>query len=130
MCVKRCGIAIEYIHKQCGIKLNIPLQPNCTDDVALKLWQIAEQFLEKAQPEFIILQCGADSLAGDPITQLQLSSAFHGEVTKQLVVLADKHSKGRLLALGGGGYNLKNIKAAGIMCLRSCCSYPQRIQNM
>ena len=95
-----------------GSKLNIPLQANCNDATALKLWQVAEQFLEKAKPEFIILQCGADSLAGDPITQLQLSSAFHQEVAKCLATLADKHSKGRLLALGGGGYNVENIKIA------------------
>ena len=95
-----------------GTKLNIPLQPHCNDETALKLWDAAEQFLEKAQPEFIILQCGADSLAGDPITQLGLSSAFHGEVAKRLSTLADKYSQGRLLALGGGGYNLENIKAA------------------
>lgn len=94
-----------------GTKLNIPLQPDSDDSIALGLWKIAEQFLEKAQPEFIILQCGADSIAGDPITQLQLSSKFHGEVTKRLVALAEKHSQGRLLALGGGGYNLDNIKS-------------------
>ncbi|MCF6189844.1 MAG: acetoin utilization protein AcuC [Cocleimonas sp.] len=95
-----------------GTKLNIPLQPNCTDEIALKMWQVAEQFLDKAKPEFILLQCGADSLQGDPITQLKLSSAFHGHVAKRLSALADKHSQGRLLAMGGGGYNLENIKMA------------------
>ena len=95
-----------------GTKLNIPLQPNCDDKTALKLWQVAEQFLEKAKPEFILLQCGADSLAGDPITQLKLSSKFHGFVAKRLSLLAGKYSQGRLLAMGGGGYNLENIKMA------------------
>lgn len=95
-----------------GTKLNIPLHPNCTDEIALKLWQVAEQYLEKAKPEFILLQCGADSLEGDPITQLKLSSAFHGFVAQRLSVIAGKHSKGRLLAMGGGGYNLENIKMA------------------
>jgi len=95
-----------------GTKLNIPLQPHCTDEMVLKLWKVAEQYLEKAKPEFILLQCGADSLEGDPITQLKLSSAFHGFVAQRLSVLAKKHSKGRLLAMGGGGYNLENIKMA------------------
>lgn len=95
-----------------GTKLNIPLQPNCSDEIALKLWQVAEQFLEKAKPEYILLQCGADSLNGDPITQLNLSSKFHGHVAQRLSVIADKYSQGRLLAMGGGGYNLENIKMA------------------
>ena len=95
-----------------GTKLNIPLNPGCTDDVAKRFWQSAESFIDKAKPEFILLQCGADSLLGDPITQLDLSADFHGFVASQLSLLAKKHCGGRLLAMGGGGYNLDNIKSA------------------
>jgi len=95
-----------------GSKLNIPLAPYSTDKTAIALWQSAEDFIEKFKPEFILLQCGADSLAGDPITQLNLSSDFHAYVATHLSSLANKHCTGRLLAMGGGGYNLGNIKAA------------------
>lgn len=93
-----------------GTKLNIPLSPNTNDDVAIKLWVSAEKFIDEARPEFILLQCGADSLSGDPITQLNLSSKFHAFVASRLSLLAKKHCKGKLLAMGGGGYNLENIK--------------------
>jgi len=92
-----------------GSKLNIPLPADCTDEMALKLWSSAEEFIRKANPEFILLQCGADSIEGDPITQLKLSPDFHKLVTQRLSLLADKHCQGRLLAMGGGGYNLENI---------------------
>lgn len=92
-----------------GKKLNIPLPPNCTDELAMKLWPVAESFIEKTNPDFILLQCGADSIAGDPITQLKLSSDFHNYVTRQLCKLANNCCEGRLLAMGGGGYNLENI---------------------
>lgn len=95
-----------------GTKLNIPLPPNSTDEIAKTFWKSAEAFIEKTQPEFILLQCGADSLAGDPITQLKLTSKFHAYVATRLSLLATKHCNGRLLAMGGGGYNLDNIKAA------------------
>ena len=95
-----------------GSKLNIPLPPNSTDKIAKSLWKTAENFIAKSKPEFILLQCGADSLAGDPITQLNLTSQFHAFVTSRLVLLANKYSNGRLLAMGGGGYNLDNIKSA------------------
>jgi len=98
--------------KAAGSKLNIPLPPNSTDKTAIALWQSTEDFIEKFKPEFILLQCGADSLAGDPITQLNLSSDFHAYVATRLSSLASKHCRGRLLAMGGGGYNLGNIKAA------------------
>ncbi|MDH5185344.1 MAG: acetoin utilization protein AcuC [Gammaproteobacteria bacterium] len=95
-----------------GTKLNIPLPPDCKDDIALAAWEKAEAFVRDAEPEFIILQCGADSLAGDPITDMHLSAAFHGHVAIRLTLLAGDLGHGRLLALGGGGYDLKNIATA------------------
>ncbi|MEJ2143463.1 MAG: acetoin utilization protein AcuC [Gammaproteobacteria bacterium] len=92
-----------------GTKLNVPLPPDCTDDLALQLWTRCEKFIEQANPEFILLQCGADSIAGDPITQLKLTADFHRQVAHHLKKLADRHCQGRLLAMGGGGYNLENI---------------------
>ena len=99
-------------NKAIGKKLNIPLPPNSSDELAIKFWEQAENFIDQAKPEFILLQCGADSLFDDPITQLNLSSKFHAHVTKRLTRLAEKHSEGRLVAMGGGGYNLDNIKIA------------------
>jgi len=98
--------------KAVGTKLNVPLPPNSTDQIAKALWKNAEDFIDKFKPEFILLQCGADSLAGDPITQLNLSSEFHAYVVSRLSALANKHCNSRLLAMGGGGYNLDNIKIA------------------
>ena len=92
-----------------GTKLNIPLPPECTDEMVLALWESAEDFIDNAQPEFILLQCGADSIEGDPITELKLTPKFHKHVAHRLSLLANKHCQGRLLAMGGGGYNLENI---------------------
>lgn len=95
-----------------GSKLNIPLAPRTTDEIALPLWEKAEVFIRDAKPEFIILQCGADSLMGDPITDLRLSAKFHGHVANRLTILAGELGHGRLLALGGGGYEQQNIASA------------------
>lgn len=94
--------------KALGSKLNFPLPRECEDPTFLDLWPEAESFIQQAQPEFIILQCGADSIKGDPITHLNLSPSAHVHVTKQLCGLAEQYNCG-LLALGGGGYNLTNI---------------------
>ncbi len=95
-----------------GTKMNIPLPANSNDKIAKALWNKAETFIENFKPEFILFQCGADSLTGDPITQLNLSSEFHAYVASRLKKLANQYSQGRLLAMGGGGYNLDNIKSA------------------
>ena len=95
-----------------GRKLNIPLLPGAGDETFLRLWESAESFLDRLAPEVILLQCGADSLAGDPITHLELSEAAHAHAATRLKQLAERHCEGRLLTLGGGGYNRDNLARA------------------
>jgi acetoin utilization protein AcuC len=92
-----------------GTKLNIPMPPGAGDSLFFKAWAQVERFVEKGSPQFILLQAGADSLAGDPITHLGYSSAAHRHAATRLCELAKIHCDGRLLALGGGGYNLENL---------------------
>jgi len=95
-----------------GTKLNIPMPPGAGDELFFKAWEPAEAFLDQAKPEFILLQCGADSLAGDPITHLEYTAQVHRHVARRLKLLAERHCGGRLLALGGGGYNRDNLARA------------------
>jgi acetoin utilization protein AcuC len=52
------------------------------------------------RPEALILQCGADSLADDPMSRLDLSNRAYVDFVAALRPLAP-----RVLVLGGGGYN-------------------------
>ena len=92
-----------------GTKLNIPMPPGADDRAFFRAWEAVESFIDRAAPEFILLQCGADSIAGDPITHMAYSSAAHRHAARRLCILAERHCDGRLLALGGGGYNLRNL---------------------
>jgi acetoin utilization protein AcuC len=94
-----------------GTKLNIPLQPGADDTAFAGAWPRVLEHVERAQPDFIILQCGADSLGGDPLAHLQLSPASHRLAATSLARLAARLGHGRLLALGGGGYSRANIAA-------------------
>jgi acetoin utilization protein AcuC len=95
-----------------GTKLNIPMPPDAGDALFFKAWEQVEAFIDAARPEFILLQCGADSIAGDPITHLRYTPDAHRHAALRLCKLAEKHCQGRLLALGGGGYNRANLAAA------------------
>ena len=93
-----------------GSKLNIPLSPpDVQDEDFFTAWKKIEDFLAMAKPEFIILQAGADSILGDPITHMALTPDAHAHATRQLCRIADEHCQGRLLVTGGGGYNRGNI---------------------
>ena len=103
--------AIDEIGKgdAIGTKLNIPMPPQADDRLFFEMWPQVEKFLEQHQPEFILFQCGADSIKDDPITHLAYSEKAHAYAAKRLLILAEKYCAGRLLAMGGGGYNHDNI---------------------
>jgi acetoin utilization protein AcuC len=95
-----------------GTKLNLPLMPGSGDDEFFEAWQRVEAHIERYAPEFVIFQCGADSLEGDPITHLRFTEEAHAHAACRLAGIADRHSGGRVLALGGGGYNRRNLARA------------------
>ncbi len=95
-----------------GRKLNIPLLPLSADPDFLMMWDKVEGFLEQWRPQFIIVNCGADGLDGDPLAHLHYSTRAHDRAIRGLCRLADRHAEGRLLAVGGGGYDLRNVGKA------------------
>ncbi len=95
-----------------GTKLNLPLKPGAGDADFMLAWSQAERFLDAFAPEFFILQCGADGLAGDPLADLRLTPAAHLHAARRMVTLAERHAGGRLMAFGGGGYSLENLGSA------------------
>jgi acetoin utilization protein AcuC len=95
-----------------GTKLNIPLAPGTDDRAFAAVWPRVLAHLRCFEPELILFQCGADSLGGDPITHLQLTAASHALAARDLCALADELGHGRVLGMGGGGYNRDNLAAA------------------
>lgn len=102
-----------------GTKLNLPLLPGADDREFHRVWPEAEAHIRAARPEIIIYQCGADSVAGDPITHMCFTPAAHAYAAMSLCRIADECCQGRLLALGGGGYNRSNLAAAWCAVLTS-----------
>lgn len=97
------------IGKALGTKLNIPMPPGADDTAFLEVWPEVEAYLRQHPPEFILLQCGADSINGDPLTHMHYSINSHAHAAASLSHIADEYCEGRLLAVGGGGYNRDNL---------------------
>ena len=100
-----------------GTKLNIPLPAGAGEAEFASAWVEVLRHVARHEPEFLLLQCGADSVAGDPLTHLRFSPANHARAARDLAELADHLGHGRLLALGGGGYDRGNLAAtwAGVV---------------
>jgi acetoin utilization protein AcuC len=95
-----------------GTKLNVPLAAGAGAADFEAVWPAMLAHVERHAPDFIILQCGADSVAGDPLAHLELAPACHGRAARDLVALARRLGHGRVLALGGGGYDRGNLARA------------------
>lgn len=95
-----------------GTKVNVPLAPGSGDQAVADQLPRLEEFARMAKPEFVILQCGADGLRGDPIAGLTYSSRAHRIVGTLLHRLSHELCSGRLVALGGGGYVPQNCADA------------------
>jgi acetoin utilization protein AcuC len=93
-------------------KLNIPMAPGADDTDFQAAWARVADYIDRASPDFIIFQCGADSLAGDPLTHLAFSEEAHAAAARALCELADIHCKGRIVGTGGGGYDRRNLARA------------------
>lgn len=95
-----------------GTKLNIGLRPGARDEEFIAAFDQVEDFVRRAKPAMIFFQCGADGLAGDPITDLEYTGRAHSYAASKLHKLAHDVCDGRLLAMGGGGYDSGNILTA------------------
>jgi len=95
-----------------GTKLNIPMAPGADDRDFTVAWARITEYIDNASPDFIIFQCGADSLAGDPLTHLRYSEESHAAAARSLCELADLHCGGRIVGTGGGGYSRRNLARA------------------
>ncbi len=92
-----------------GLKLNIPMEPASGDKEFMAAWERVEAHLRGHKPDFILLQAGADSIAGDPLAHLQYTPGAHAHAARRLCVIANELCGGRIMGFGGGGYNRKNL---------------------
>ena len=89
-----------------GLSLNLPLEPFTEDASYLAgLETVLPRALSVFKPDFIVLQAGADMHRYDPLSHLNLSVQGVAESYRLVSNLADEFCGGRLVALGGGGYD-------------------------
>jgi histone deacetylase HOS2 len=88
--------------------INVPLSDGVDDDQYIWLFKtIIGRCVDKFQPSAIVLQCGADSLAGDRLGRFNVQVQGHGAC-----VAYCKSLKIPLLLVGGGGYTPRNVARA------------------
>ena len=62
--------------------------------------------VNKFKPEIILISAGFDAHKRDPLANINLESKDYYNITKEIVEIADIHSKGRIISFLEGGYDL------------------------
>ncbi len=85
-----------------GFTVNVPLEPGTDDEVfSFVLDSAVFPLLKAFSPDLIVAELGADVLVSDPLTHLKLTNNGYQKAVRGITAICPK-----ILALGGGGYDL------------------------
>ena len=85
-----------------GYTVNVPLPQNTDDDAFIRAFsEIVPPLLGSFSPDLVIGELGADTHISDPLTHLSMTNVGYCQAVKRMKELSP-----RLLALGGGGYDV------------------------
>jgi hypothetical protein len=85
--------------------VNVPLRDGIRDEPYVELFKaVIKQLIDWYRPPVILLQLGADSLAGDRIGLFNLTTEGHGKCVRFV-----KNFHIPMLVTGGGGYTKENV---------------------
>ncbi|MDI5936417.1 class II histone deacetylase [Halomonas kalidii] len=89
-----------------GANLNLPLPPGCgigAYDYAMT--ELVLPAIEAFAPELIVVACGYDACAKDPLGKMLLNSSAFAAMTARVKALAERICLGRLVLVHEGGYS-------------------------
>jgi acetoin utilization protein AcuC len=119
---------VEEIGKGAGERysVNIPFPPGVDDENYLDAFeQIVPPLLRRYKPEVILNQFGVDAHYKDPLVGLSLTTTAYYNITRTMHELAHELCYGRLLMLGGGGYELKQVARCWAIAFLTICGVPR-----
>lgn len=97
--------------------VNVPLHDGINDESYADIFNFTIQhIMDWFRPSAVVLQCGADSLAGDKLGCFNLSMQGHANCVRFV-----KKFNLPLVVVGGGGYTIRNVAKTwtyetGILC--------------
>lgn len=93
-----------------GNIFNAPIEAGTSSEEFLRVFN--EKILvnvERFEPEVIIISAGFDAHKRDPLATINLNSEDYFTMTQDIVGIANRHSKGRVISFLEGGYDLQAL---------------------
>lgn len=93
-----------------GAAANLPLSPYAWDEPWLAAFEaVVPPLLRDFRPTVLVSQDGCDTHLLDPLAHLRCSTGIWPVIGRRLHALAHELCEGRWLALGGGGYAIREV---------------------
>ncbi len=97
-----------------GFNVNVPLPPGCGHTAYLDAMQrIVLPALENYTPDLIVVACGFDAAAFDPLARMLATADTFRQMTRQVMKSAQKHCNGKLVLVHEGGYSEAYVPFCG-----------------
>ncbi len=101
-----------------GANVNIPLPPGCGFGAYESVFdRIVEPTVRAHRPELVVVVCGFDAAAMDPLGAMCLTSTHFGSLARRAADLADEMCDGKLLVTHEGGYSTVAAPYVGLRVL-------------
>ena len=104
-------------HNETGVGniLNELLPPESDGVLFRKAW--SERLLpaiDAFKPQLLFISAGFDAHRRDPLAQLRLEAGDYAWITRELVGIANRHCRGRLVSTLEGGYDLQALAESSV----------------
>ncbi len=108
-----------------GTTVNVPLPPGCGDATyAALMARVVAPIVRQFAPEVLLVSCGLDAGAHDPLGRMNLSSVGYRELTEAALALADECCGGRLVVIHEGGYSQIYVPACTLAVIEALAAAP------
>jgi acetoin utilization deacetylase AcuC-like enzyme len=96
-----------------GFTKNIPVRAGEGDAAWMRATEdVVVRIIDDYRPDTILLSSGFDAHQRDPLGGMNVTEHAYGELTRRIVEAANRHSRGRVLSLLEGGYDLQGLTAS------------------
>lgn len=108
-----------------GYTVNIPLLPGHGDREFARIFnEIVVPLARSYHPELVLVSCGFDCMAGDPVGSLRVTPAGIAYMARVAVEIAHEHCRGKVLFVLEGGYDRENMRQGALAVLRELHGAP------
>lgn len=117
-------------HAGRGANMNIPLPPGTGHQGYLAAFdRLVLPALEQFRPDAIIVACGFDAAAIDPLSRMLATAETFGQLTRRIRTAAERLCDGRLVLVHEGGYSEVYVPFCGHAVLEAISDAPVIAQD-